>query len=92
MTMTQAETRTDANAQAQPQASCDIQYKPLHPTFVAEASGVDLTRPTPELVSTIKEGLAKVRDPDILFSTSTFWTTDFSRDVYGTGLWTGGKR
>lgn len=38
-----------------------IQYKPLHPTFVAEASGLDLTRPTPELVSEIKKGLAQVR-------------------------------
>ncbi|GFZ45548.1 hypothetical protein JCM24511_03274 [Saitozyma sp. JCM 24511] len=36
-----------------------IQYKPLHPTFVAEASGVDLTKPTPELVSEIKKGLAQ---------------------------------
>jgi hypothetical protein len=38
-----------------------IQYKPLHPTFVAEASGVDLTKPTPELVAEIKKGLAQVR-------------------------------
>lgn len=39
----------------------DIQYKPLHPTFAAEAGGVDLTKPTPELVAAIKDGLAKVR-------------------------------
>jgi alpha-ketoglutarate-dependent 2,4-dichlorophenoxyacetate dioxygenase len=39
----------------------EIQYKPLHETFAAEASGVDLTKPTPELVAEIKKGLAKVR-------------------------------
>lgn len=35
-------------------------YKSLHPTFVAEVSNVDLTKPTTELVDEIKRGLAKV--------------------------------
>lgn len=34
-------------------------YTPLHPTFVAEVSNVDLTQPTPELVAEIRKGLAK---------------------------------
>lgn len=45
------------------QSPINIQYKPLHPTFVAEASNVDLTQPTAELVHEIKKGLAKVRLP-----------------------------
>ncbi|OWZ76730.1 alpha-ketoglutarate-dependent 2,4-dichlorophenoxyacetate dioxygenase [Cryptococcus neoformans Tu401-1] len=36
-----------------------ISYTPLHPTFVAEASGVDFDNITPEIVEEIKEGLAK---------------------------------
>lgn len=36
------------------------EYKPLHPTFVAEVSNVDLTHPTPELVDKLKRGLAQV--------------------------------
>lgn len=39
-----------------------ISYTPLHPTFVAEASGVDFDNITPEIVEEIKEGLAKVCD------------------------------
>lgn len=37
-----------------------ISYKSLHPTFVAEVQGCDLTHPTPELVQELKNGLAKV--------------------------------
>ncbi|WVQ85208.1 hypothetical protein IAT38_007373 [Cryptococcus sp. DSM 104549] len=36
-----------------------ITYTPLHPTFVAEASGVDFENVTPEVVDEIKQGLAK---------------------------------
>lgn len=36
-----------------------INYTPLHPTFVAEASGVDFDNITPEVVEEIKKGLAK---------------------------------
>lgn len=39
-----------------------INYTPLHPTFVAEASGVDFNNITPEVVEEIKEGMAKVCD------------------------------
>lgn len=39
-----------------------ISYTPLHPTFVAEASGVDFDNIPPEIVEEIKEGLAKVCD------------------------------
>lgn len=39
-----------------------INYTPLHPTFVAEASGVDFDNITPEVVEEIKKGLAKVCD------------------------------
>lgn len=35
-------------------------YKPLHPTFVAEVEGADLTQPTEHLVSELKRGLAQV--------------------------------
>lgn len=37
-----------------------IAYKPLHPTFAAEASGVDFNSVTREVVDEIKAGLAKV--------------------------------
>jgi alpha-ketoglutarate-dependent 2,4-dichlorophenoxyacetate dioxygenase len=37
----------------------NITYRPLHPTFGAEASGVDFSNVTPEVVEQIKAGLAK---------------------------------
>jgi hypothetical protein len=37
-----------------------ITYTPLHPTFIAEVHGADLTKPTQELVDELKAGLAKV--------------------------------
>jgi alpha-ketoglutarate-dependent 2,4-dichlorophenoxyacetate dioxygenase len=58
--MTIALTSTLTTPPSSAPSGVKIQYKPLHPTFVAEASGVDLTQPTPEVVSEIKAGLAKV--------------------------------
>lgn len=37
-----------------------IQFKQLHPTFAAEASGVDFRNVTPAVVAAIKVALAKV--------------------------------
>lgn len=37
-----------------------ITYSPCHPTFVAEASGVDFDNITPEVITDLKAGLAKV--------------------------------
>jgi hypothetical protein len=37
-----------------------ITYASSHPTFVAEVSGVDFSNITPEVVSDLKTGLAKV--------------------------------
>lgn len=45
---------TDSNTQAP-----TITYKPLHPTFGAEVSGVDFANVTPAVVEEIKAGLAQ---------------------------------
>lgn len=37
----------------------NVAYKPVHPTFVAEVSGVDWSDITPELADELKAGLAK---------------------------------
>ena len=61
MAITTTETMTRATpTKSVLQTKGGIFYKPLHPTFGAEASGVDFRNITPEVVDDIKDGLAEV--------------------------------
>jgi hypothetical protein len=60
-TTTITQTQTTQDYEEQPTLTLrPVSYKPLHPTFIAEVEGWDLTHPTPELVQELKKALAKV--------------------------------